>query len=182
MQLLSLTRNLAADNNGSLFAALGIDLRLLVLQAVAFLILVWALAKWVYPVFVRAIDQRQEAMDAGLKASQEAQKQAEAAERKIAAELHEARKQSDDILAATNKEAAAIIADAEDKAARRAENIVREAKADMQNQLQAARQVLKDETRQLVASATEQIIEEKIDAKKDAKLVETAIRRAEGKA
>jgi F-type H+-transporting ATPase subunit b len=171
-----------STSDGGILGVLGVDVRLLVLQTIAFLILVWALAKWVYPVLVKAIDDRQAAMDAGVKASQEAQKQAEEAEAKIGKELKEARKQADDILAATHKEASAIIAEAEEKAARRAKSIVEEAKADMDNQVQAAREALKGETRKLVAQATEQIIAEKVDLSKDAKLVDAALQRAQGKA
>lgn len=170
----------AEHKNSDLFGALGIDLRLLILQMLAFLILVWALGKWVYPVLIKAIDKRQEAMEAGIKASQEAQAQAEEAEKKIAKELHAARLQADEILASTQKEAAAIIAEAEEKAVRRSESIVREAQADLTNQLQAARQALKAETRSLVAQATERIIQEKIDPAKDAVLVDQAVRDAQG--
>lgn len=167
------------SSSGSLFEALGIDVRLLVLQLIAFLLLVAALGKWVYPILIKAIDDRQEAMEAGMKASQEAQKQAEEAEKKIVKEITAARKQADEILAATNKEAATIVAEAEAKAARRAETIVAEAKADMNNQLQAARHELKAETRKLVAQATEEIIGEKLDASKNADLVDKALSRAE---
>ncbi|MDB5186176.1 MAG: atpF [Candidatus Saccharibacteria bacterium] len=166
-------------SSGSLFEALGIDVRLLVLQTIAFLLLVGALAKWVYPVFIRAIDNRQEALEAGMKASQEAQKQAEKSEKAIQKEIHEARKQADDILAAARKESNVILAETEEKAKRRAENIVAEAKAEMNNQLQAARESLKSETRKLVAEATEVIIDEKIDPSKDAKLIDRALTQAQ---
>ena len=175
--------NFAAESSSpGLFQALGVDVRLLVLQMIAFLVLVWALGKWVYPILIKAIDNRQEAMEAGIKASQEAQKQAEKAEEKIGEELTAARKQADEILAATQKEANALIADAEEKAARRAKNIVEEAKSDMNNQIQVAREALKDETRALVASATEQIIAQKVDSSSDAKLVDAALNRARGEA
>lgn len=159
------------EASGGILSALGIDPRLLILQTIAFLLLVWALAKWVYPVFMTALDKRQAEMEAGLKASQEAKQSAEAAEKRVQQQLAEARKQADDMLAATHKESAAMLSDAEAKAARRAEHIVTEAKADMHNQLQAARQELKAETRALVAQATEQIIHEKLDAQKDATLL-----------
>lgn len=169
------------SGSGGILGALGIDVRLLVLQTIAFLILLFVLKKWVYPVFIKAIDDRQAAIEAGLHASQEAQKQAEVAEKKVAEELNEARKQADDILAATHKEANAMLSDAEEKATKRAKNIVDEAKADMQNQLEAARDELKVETRKLVAEATEQIIGEKLDQTKDAKLVDNALANAKGR-
>src|SRR5438105_2977229 len=114
--------------NKDLFGALGIDARLLLLQGIAFLILVWALSKWVYPGLIKAIDKRQESIEAGLKASQEAQKQAEESEQKMEKTLQQARKEADDILALAHKEANSLVADAEEKAGKRAEHIVAEAK------------------------------------------------------
>jgi len=165
----------AGEQSGGLLGALGIDFRLLILQILAFLVLAWALKKWVFPILLRAIDERQEAMEAGLKASQEAQAQAAESEKKVAAELKSARKQADEMLEATQKEAAALLAEAEEKAARRAEAIVNEARADMTTQLNAARESLKQETLELITRATEEIIGEKVDAKKDAQLVSRAI-------
>jgi F-type H+-transporting ATPase subunit b len=176
------TQFAASGSNGDILGALGIDVRVLVLQTVAFLILLFVLGKWVYPIFIKAIDDRQAAIEAGMKASQEAQKQAEVAEAKVAKELEEARKQADDILAATHKEANVMLTEAEEKAAKRATHIVDEAKADMQNQLESARRELKSETRKLVAEATEQIIGEKLDATKDAQLVDKAITKAKERA
>jgi F-type H+-transporting ATPase subunit b len=181
-QIVNFASDTTTTPKGGILGALGIDVRLLVLQTIAFLVLVFALGKWVYPILIKAIDKRQEAMEAGVKASEEAQKIAEKSEKKVAKELKEARKQADEILANTQKEASAMMVDAEEKAARRAESIVKEAKADMDNQLTAAREALKSETRALVASATEKIIGEKIDATKDAKLVDRALEKTGGKA
>ena len=49
----------AETANPDVLTSLGIDWQLLVLQIVAFLILVVILGKFVYPVFVRIIDERQ---------------------------------------------------------------------------------------------------------------------------
>lgn len=171
-----------AVENTSLFGALGIDWRMLLLQIIAFIVLLWVLGKFVYPHLLKAIDKRQEALEAGLNASKAAQEQAKEAEQRVAEELAEARARADDILAASHKEAAALIAEAEEKAARRAETIIEDAKADMSSQLERARQALKTETRQLVAEATEQILGEKIDATKDVQLVDRAIKNAQKQA
>jgi F-type H+-transporting ATPase subunit b len=172
----------SSSGNKDLFQALGIDGRLLLLQGIAFLILVWALGKWVYPVLIKAIDQRQATLEAGIKASQDAQTQAEKSEEKMEKALQDVRKEADDILALAHKEANNIVELAEDKATKRADHIVAEAKDQLDTQIQAARQTLKAETLKLVASATEQIIDEKVDAQKDAQLVKKAIANAGGDA
>ncbi|PID32011.1 ATP synthase F0 subunit B [Candidatus Saccharibacteria bacterium] len=170
-----------AEASAGILDALGVNPRLLVLQTVAFLLLVWALGKWVYPVFIGALDKRQEEIEAGLQASKEAQKAAESAADQVKQRLADARKQANDILAATQKEATQIVASAEEKAARRAEHITQQAAEDMQNQLRAARRELAAETRTLVAQATEQIIKQKLDPKQDAELIDQALQRAKQK-
>jgi len=161
-----------------LLGALGIDLRILILQGLAFLILVLVLRKFIYPVFIKAIDQREAAMKAGIKASEDAKAAAEVAEAKIAKDIKAARAQSDDILSATQKEAAALLADAEAKAGRKADAIVADAQVNLQNQIQTARADLKQETRNLIAAATGQILDEKVDAAKDAVLIDKALKNA----
>ena len=164
-------------HKAGLFEALGIDLRLLILQAVAFLLLVVLLGKFVYPILIRSIDKRHEDIEAGVKAAQEAEKKAAASEQKVAEALREARKQADEVIANGQKEANAMIEAAEAKAAKRAEHLVAEAKSQLDNDVRAARESLKKETVKLVASATEKIIKQKLDASADAKLVDEALKK-----
>ena len=49
----------SSSASGNVFIALGIDWRLLILQIIAFLILVWLLAKFVYPWLLKQVDERQ---------------------------------------------------------------------------------------------------------------------------
>lgn len=162
-------------SEGTVLQTLGIDGKLLIFQIIGFLLLFWLLRKFVFPTLIRAVDERQKAIEVGLKEAAEAKKALEESETRVEELLAQARKQADEILAATQKEANDIIGDAENKATRRAETIVTEARADFQNELQTVRRELKNETRKLVAAATEQILGEKLDAKKDASLVEAVI-------
>lgn len=167
-----------AGASQGLFQALGIDVKLLVLQGIAFLILVGLFGKYVYPVLIRAIDKRQEQIEAGTKASEEAQKRANEAEAAVEKQMKEARKQADDIVATAHKEAGDMVAQAEKRAETKAEHIVAEAKASLENDVTAARTALRKETTQLVAAATEKIIGEKLDTTKDSILIERALKEA----
>ncbi len=158
--------------------ALGIDWKLLILQAVAFLILVLLLGKFVYPHLIKAIDRRQDQLDAGAKAAEEAQQKALEAEENVAAQLKEARKQADEIVATAHKEASDMVAAAEERASAKAEHIVKEAEARLTTEISAARESLKKETAELVAAATEKIISQKLDTGKDSALIEKALNEA----
>lgn len=166
---------IASTSQPSIFEALGLNWKLLLEQGIAFLILVWILGKFVYPVLIKAIDTRRDQIEAGMKEAQASQEALENAEQKVADMIAEARKDADDLLARSHQEAGAVIADAEAKAKERAEQIVTDARAQLEADVAKARSALKAETVQLVAAATEHIVHEKIDGKKDASLIEHAL-------
>lgn len=173
--MLTVLATTEAASSPGLFQALGIDWKLFIEQGVAFLILVFILAKFVYPALVKAIDDRRAAIEAGLAEAKESQEALEKAEAKVAEMLESARKDADEILARTQQESASMIADAESKAKARAEQIVTDARANLDIEVSKAREALKKDTIELVALATERIIGEKLDATKDAGLVQKAL-------
>ncbi|HUC89976.1 MAG TPA: F0F1 ATP synthase subunit B [Patescibacteria group bacterium] len=158
-----------------LFQALGVSWKLLVEQGLAFLILVAILAKFVYPVLMKSVDDRRNQIEAGMKEAKESQAALEKAEAKVGELLEQARKDADDILARTHQEAATVVADAETKANARAEQIVADARAQLGIDVAKAREALKRDTVELVALATERVIGEKLDDHKDADLVKKAL-------
>ncbi len=172
---------LAATASGSdegVFAALGIDWKMLIGQALAFLVLVWILGKFVYPKFVNIIDERQEKIDASVKAAENAEQNAEIAQAEVAELLKEARKEAKDIVATAKNEAIALIDSSDEKAKVRADKIVADAQEKLDKDVIAARKALHNDTIDLVAMATEKIIGNVSDAKLDKKIVETAIKEA----
>jgi F-type H+-transporting ATPase subunit b len=167
-----------AGQGPDLFSALGINPALLAMQAGAFLILLLIMAKFVYPPLLRAIEKRRETIETGLARAKQAEEKLASVEDKVAAMLHGARTEAGDIVASSKQEAATIIEAAEARGAKRAESIVADAHIQMANELAAAREALKHETAKLVARATEQIIKEKLDATKDARLIAASLREA----
>lgn len=158
-----------------LLQALGIDGKLLVEQAIAFLILVVILGKFVYPALVKAIDARREQIEAGMKEAKQAEEALVNAEAKVSDLLADARKEADEIIARSHQEATAMVADAEEKAKTRAEQIVADARTQLEADVRKAREALKSETIKLVALATEHVVNEKLDEKKDANLIKGAL-------
>lgn len=165
----------AEAGNAGLFEALGLDLKQLLVNGIAFLILVWILSKYVYPPMIKAIDSRRETIEAGLAEAKKSQEAAEDAEKRVESLLADARKEADEIVARSHKEAAAMVSEAEDKARHRADQIVKDARSQLDADIIKARAALKKDTMQLVALATEKIVREKLDDSKDARLVESAI-------
>ncbi len=164
-----------ASSQPNLFQALGLNAQLFIEQTVAFVVLVLVLKKFVYPALIKAIEDRRAAIESGLAEAKQSQEALELAEAKVAEMLEAARKEADDILARTHQEATSMVADAEGKAKTRAEQIVADARQQLSIDIAKARDVLKKDTVELVALATERIIGEKLDARKDAELVNKAL-------
>lgn len=163
------------EESQGLFQALGVDVKLLVEQAIAFLILVFILGKFVYPALMKAVDARRDQIEAGMKEAKQAEEALVQAEARVADMLADARKEADDIIARSHQEATSMVAEAEDKAKTRAEQIVVDARTQLDVDVRKAREALKHETVQLVSMATERIIGEKLDDQKDGKLIKSAL-------
>lgn len=165
----------AESSSPGLLQALGLNWQLFIEQGLAFAVLVWVLGKFVYPVLIKSIDERRAQIEAGLKEAKQSQEALEKAQADVEKLLADARKEADDIVSRSHQEANAMVAEAEDKAAARAEQIVKDAHAQLEADVAHAREALKSEVVKLVAVATEQIIGEKLDERKDAALVQKAL-------
>lgn len=168
----------AHGEKADLFQSLGIDWKLLALQTVAFLILLAILKKWVYPPLVAMLDKREAELKASAKAARTAQKEAEAAEAKTAALLKEARAEAGAIVAAARDEAAEVVEVAHQKAAEKADALVKAAQQDIAKEVEMAKKALHAEAVELVATATGVVLGQKVDAKTDASLIQSAVKEA----
>lgn len=176
MQLLFAATETAHQAGGSnIFEALGLNAQLFITQGLAFLVLVFLLGKFVYPALIKAIEDRRATIEAGLQEAKESQEALEKAEAKVADMLAEARKEADGIVARSQQEASAMVADAESKAKTRANQMVETARAQLQADVAKARAALKKDTIELVALATEKVVHEKLDERKDAALIKDAL-------
>lgn len=162
--------------SGDILTTLGIHWELLVFQIIAFLILVWALGKFVYPWLMKQVDERQAKIEESVKAAEEAEKKAETAQDEIAKLLKDARVEAKDIVTTAKDEAAAMVADAEGKAKQRAEKIVADAHDQLEKDVIAARKALHNDTIELVAMATEKIVGKTVSDSIDKKIITEAVK------
>lgn len=165
----------AAPAESGLFESLGLNLEMLIFQSIAFLILLWLLSKYVYPVITKMLDEREARVIEGQKAAAAALKKADAASGEIEEQLAEARKTAEDIVALARTEASKAIEDAESKAQQKADHLLKQAESRITADIAEAKQQLHGEMLGLVARATEKVLETKIDAKSDADLIKKAL-------
>ena len=162
--------------SGDILTTLGIHWELLVFQIIAFLILVWALGKFVYPWLMKSVDERQEAIEASVKAAAAAEEKAAEAQDEIGKLLKEARAEAKEIVATAKDEAAAMVAGSEDKAKKRAEKIVADAHDQLEKDIIAARKALHNDTIELVALATEKVVGKTVNDSVDKKIIAEAVK------
>lgn len=176
LQMLATT---PADTSGGLLDMLGIDVWTLVFQIIAFLVLVFVLGKWVYPVFVGIIDKHEESLEASAKAADEAKKAADTAGAEVARLMKEARREAADIIATAKTEASAMIDTAEQKSKKKAETLLATAKDDIEKEMILARKQLHSEMVDLVALATEKVVTASLSDTVDRNLIKASLKEAQ---
>lgn len=165
----------SATSDSGLLGSLGVDVQLLVLQSVAFLLLLLALAKWVFPSINAMLDRRDKKIEESLKAASEAEKNAEKSQAEVEKLLKKARKEADEIILLAKTEASALVDTAEKKSRERAERIISDAEAEIQRDIEKARRVLKKDTIELVAIATEKILDKSVTPATDTRFIEQVV-------
>lgn len=163
------------EASGDLFSSLGINWQMLIFQMIAFIILVVILGKFVFPVLMKAVDDRQAKIEEAGKAAENAEKKAEAAEAKIEDTLKKARKEAADIVATAKTEATQMVEKAEAQAKTRSERIVAEAQEEVQKDVLAARKALEKDTISLVKKAAGLAVAGVADDKLDAALIKKSV-------
>lgn len=158
-----------------LFGSLGIDWTLLAIQTIAFLLLMWFLAKFVFPPLSRSLEKREADIESASKAAAESEKNAQKAAEEVKKALAQARKEAADIVTTAKAEANSIVSSAEEKSKVQAEHIVAEAHESIAKEVLAAKKALHNETIELVAQATEKVVGKTVDAKLDQKVIKSAV-------
>lgn len=171
-----LVTHYAAESSGSGIGALGVDGKALVIQLITFVLAFWVLKKYAFGPILKIMNERRETIEKGVKLGEKMQKDQAALEARIAEELAKARVEADSIVASAHDEARSTVREAEEKAKTKAEGILADAESRIAQDTARARQKLEKELVGLISDATEAIIEEKVDASKDAALLDKALR------
>lgn len=173
--MVHLLTGFAAESSSGI-GALGVDAQAFLIQLVTFVLAFFVLKRYAFEPIVRVMQKRRETIEQGVKLGEEMQKEKVALEAKVAEELHKARQEADAIIASANDASREAIREAEDKARQKAAGILAEADSRIEQDAARVRKQLEKEAVQLISEATEAIIGEKVDAKKDAQLIERALK------
>ena len=143
----------------------------LVAQAATFAIFIWFTAKFVWPHLSRAIDARQKHIAEGLAAAERGKQDLEQAAVKTAELLREARQQAQEILAQAERRATQIVEEAKVAAGEEGARLLAGAKAEIEQEVSRAREMLRAQVAALAVAGAEQILRREVDAKVHADLL-----------
>jgi F-type H+-transporting ATPase subunit b len=134
------------------------------------------LRKFAFGPIIKVLNQRRETIESGVTLGEQMRKEKAEAEKAVAEKLQAARLQADGIVAEAEAAARETVRTAEEKAQEKAATIIEEGKVRGEQEVDRARKALESELVGLISEATEVIIGEKVDAKKDSALIDRALK------
>jgi F-type H+-transporting ATPase subunit b len=147
----------------------------LVVELVAFILMVLILARWVYPPVARAAEARQRQIAEHLEAARREREEAEQRLREAQEQLNQARNQASEVISGANRSAEQLRAEMRQRAEEEARRIVESARKDIEAERQKAIDSVRGEVADLVVAATEKVIGESVDDARHRRLIEQAI-------
>jgi len=152
------------DLNGTLFAEL-----------LAFLLMLFILAKYAYPPIIRAAENRQKQIEEGLRAADEAEKRLRAVQTEVETTMAEARGQAREVIARAHQEAVAEAEEVRVRGRRDAEAQVARAREEITAERDRALQEVRSQLSELVVDAAGRVLGQAIDARAHQRLIEEAL-------
>ncbi len=143
----------------------------LFMQAAAFAAFIWFTARFVWPPLMRAVDTRQKQIADGLAAGEQGRQSLASTEKKIADMMVEAKQRSSEIIAQGDKLKAETIEAAKGQAKVEADRILASAKAEIEQEIQRAREALRNQVADLAVAGASKILKREVDAKAHADLL-----------
>ena len=140
-------------------------------QIVVFVILWWFTMKFVWPPITKALDERAKKISDGLAAADKAKLELVAANKRVEAQLSEARDDAAKRLADAERLAQQIVEEAKGKANEEGAKIIAAAKAEAEQEAVKAREVLREQVAGLAVKGAEQILRKEVNASVHADLL-----------
>jgi F-type H+-transporting ATPase subunit b len=150
--------------NGTFFAEL-----------IAFILMILILGKWAYPAIIKAATERENKIEAGLRAAQESEDRLSKVQAQVEHTLDEARSQAREIINRSHGEATGEAQEVLAKARTDADALIERARTEIGGERDRAIQDLRNEVSSLVVAATQRLLGETIDAKAHQRLIDEAL-------
>jgi F-type H+-transporting ATPase subunit b len=157
------------------FAKLGIDLPSLLAQLVNFLILLTLLYLVAYKPILRMLDNRSQRIKESMDQAQEIKERYAQAEEEVRAQLDQARREGQAVIAQASQMGERLREEARQEARQEAETLINRARVEIQREREAAIDELRSEFADLAISAAEKVINRSLDREAHRQLIEEVL-------
>ena len=134
-------------------------------QTVTFIIFVWFCLKFIWPHIMKAMEDRKTQIADGLAAGERGRHEKELAEQRAVEVIREAKDQAKEILAQAHKRGDEIVEDAKGDGRSEGERMVRAAQAEIEQQMNQAREQLRNDVVKLALQGAQQVLGSEVDEK-----------------
>jgi F-type H+-transporting ATPase subunit b len=134
------------------------------------------LNKFAFKPIGKKLEERRKVIEDGVKLGLELEKERDALKKEVASMEREARHEADKIIATGHKEARAIMSETEKATAKKTEAMIADAEARIEEESLQAKLSLEKDIVGLIYEATEALVGEKVDPKKDAELIDKILK------
>lgn len=140
-------------------------------QMITFALLVWFTMKYIWPPLFDSLEERKKKIADGLAAAERGQEEMQLAEKKAKGVLKEAKEQSSEIVNLAQKRANEIVEESKGIAKKEGDRMILAAQAQIEQEMQQAKEGLRQEVAALAVSVAEQILSAEIDKAKHQDIV-----------
>jgi len=142
-----------------------------VVQLIVFFVLAWVTMTYIWPPMMKALDERAKKIADGLAAAEKGKLELAEANKRVDAELAASRAANQGRLAEAEKQANALIEAAKKDAEAEKARILAQAKAEAEQEVQRARDGLRNSVAELAVKGAEQILKREVNAGNHAELL-----------
>ena len=147
----------------------------LLAQLIVFAIFWWFSRKYIWDPIMKALNERKQGIADSLAAAERGRQELEESGQRAQEFVTEAKKQASDIVANAERRGGSVVEEARDTAKAEGERILSGAQAEIEQETNRAREVLRAEVAALVVAGASRIIDKEIDETAHAGLIDDLI-------
>ncbi len=140
-----------------------------------FAVLVWVMMKYIWPPLMKALEERQQKIAAGLEAAERGKRALELAKDNVAEQLRQTKAEAAAMLSQAGEQASELAEKVRATAEEERVKILAQAKIDIEQEVNKAKDILQQQMAGLVIMATEKILKQKVDDVTQKKLIDELI-------
>ncbi|MCK5721219.1 MAG: F0F1 ATP synthase subunit B [Gammaproteobacteria bacterium] len=144
-------------------------------QSITFIFFVMFVMKFVWPPLVGALEERKKTIADGLAAAEKGKHDGELAKQHVLDTLKDAKVQAQDIINLAEKRASEIVEESKDTAKAEGERIIAAANAELEQEVNRAREQLRGQVVSLAVSGASKVLKREIDEKANEDLLKDLV-------